>query len=82
MGIPTKSADVESEEFFVLHKIEDVETILDLARNPNERNERYLIRHNQKTKGVKLGLPARWCRPLNIGGDTGLVKWASLIDLT
>jgi hypothetical protein len=32
----------------MLHKIEDVETVLSLARNPDKGDERYLIRHNEK----------------------------------
>jgi hypothetical protein len=61
MRILTKSTAVQSEEFLVLHEIHNVETILDLAGNPDEGDERnyFRLRHNQKAGSVRPKLQSR-----------------------
>lgn len=51
----TKSTDVECEEHFVLHEVEDIEAVLDLARDPNKRNGRYSAGHGRKMTQVPDG---------------------------
>lgn len=50
----TESADKECKELFILHKVKDVEAVLDLAGNADKRNSRYNIRHGRKIQLLQL----------------------------